>query len=849
MRPGRHVHHAATADRRMLTGALGWLHLIGVAIAALWFVLPHEASANEAAIVFTTCCAAVIGAIFLLGRERLPAWVPIALLAWTTGLIAVGVAVCGAPAYTYAVVFLWPAFYAFAFYAAGEAAWLAGAVGVAFALALVFQKADAPASTSFVAWILLMTTLGAGGLLVRALHQRIGQRDEHLRHGVERSPIGIAILGHDGRLESLNEAFATFLGRPVDELRGTPLRDYTDPEDRPALRASAREALETTGVYRTETRYVRPDGSIVWGAANVAVLQGPRPRAFVQLDDVTERRRADARNAALADIRTLALGGAEIEELAERVVDEVATALEADRVALALAGMRAAIGGEPEGGATIAIQTHDGEVGALAAEPRGNRDLSGDDIAFLQAIGDVLAGLHDRRANEGRIRHQALHDPLTGLPNRALLLDRAEHALARAGRSGGTVGAVFLDLDTFKVVNDSLGHDVGDALLRLVAPRLGSVLRDADTLARMGGDEFVVLCDDVEDPSGPLRLAQRLIAVFEEPFEIEGDELFVSASAGVALAGDRADARSLLRDADAAMYQAKAHGRSRCELFDDDLRQRVVGRLRTETALRGALAAGELRLVFQPIVDLASGRTVETETLLRWQSAERGPVSPAEFIPVAEETGLIVPIGAWVIAEACRQAAVWRAAGASTGVSVNLSPRQLVQPDLVDHVARQLAESGLPPRALTLEITESTLLGAAERPMQALRDLKELGVRLALDDFGTGYSSLAYLTRLPLDELKLDREFIARLEPGSQETEVTAAIMEMASAMHLQVVAEGVETPEHLEMLQALGCPLGQGFYFARPLSPADLEVHLGLNAEPVADISLVRSRRAARGR
>jgi diguanylate cyclase (GGDEF)-like protein len=530
----------------------------------------------------------------------------------------------------------------------------------------------------------------------------------------------------------------------------------------------------------------------------------------------------------------------------------VAGALEADSVSLALAGeptVHASDGPERDGGTAVPIQAQEGEVGAIAVRPRDRRALSGDDGVFLQAIADIMAGLHDRRENERRIRHQALHDPLTGLPNRALLRDRLEHALSRTARTGGQVGVVYLDLDQFKVINDSLGHETGDALLQLVAPRLASELRSADTLARLGGDEFVVLCDDAEDPAGPLRLAQRLVAVFEEPFELDGDALFVGASAGVALSGPGATPRSLLRDADAAMYQAKALGRGRCELFDDELRQQVLGRLRIETSLRNALPAGELRLVFQPIVDLYTGETVETEALLRWHSAEHGFVSPADFIPVAEDTGLIVPIGAWVLADACRSAAAWRTAGSTAGVSVNLSPRQLAQPDLVAHVERVLAETGLAPGALTLEITESTLLGGGDRPLQVLDELKDLGIRLALDDFGTGYSSLAYLTRLPLDELKLDRAFIARLEPGSQETEVTAAIMEMASAMHLQVVAEGVETPEHLEMLQALGCPLGQGFYFARPLPPADLEQHLGLAAEPVDEITLARSRRAARGR
>jgi diguanylate cyclase (GGDEF)-like protein/PAS domain S-box-containing protein len=831
----------------MLTGALGWLHVGGVAIAGLWLAMPHADGADPRLIAALSVVALAIAAVFLAGRERLPSWAPLVLLTGTIAISSVGIAVCGTPASAYAVVFLWPAFYAYAFYGAAEAGLIAAAVAVAYALALIFQVADVPLTENVISWDLGMMTLLAGGLLVRGLRRRIGQRDEHLRLGVERSPLGFGILSSDGRLQSLNEAFAEFLGRSVQQVQGTPLRDYVHPEDSERQRREARAGLESGAGYRSETRYVRPDGSIVWAAVTITVLRDGL-HAFVQLDDITERRRADARQEALAAIRSHALGGGDTGELARHVARAIAAALEADSVSITLAGepaVRVSDGPEQEGGTTIPIQSLDGEAGLICVHALGRR-LSRDDLVFLQAVADILAGVHDRRESERRIRHQALHDPLTGLPNRALLRDRLEHALSRAARTGGQVGAIYVDLDQFKVINDSLGHETGDALLGLVAPRLASELRSADTLARLGGDEFVVLCDDVEDPAGPLRLAQRLVALFEEPFDVDGDELFVGASAGVALSGPGATPRSLLRDADAAMYQAKALGRGRCELFDDELRRQVVGRLRIETSLRNALPAGELRLVFQPIVDLYTGETVATETLLRWQSAEHGFVSPADFIPVAEDTGQIVPIGAWVLAEACRSAAAWRAAGSTAGVSVNLSPRQLAQPDLVAHVEQVLAETGLAPGALTLEITESTLLGGGERPLQALCDLKDLGIRLALDDFGTGYSSLAYLTRLPLDELKLDRAFVARLEPGSQETEVTAAIMEMASAMHLQVVAEGVETPEHLEMLQALGCPLGQGFYFSRPLPPAELAQHLGLAGE---DITPARSARAARGR
>jgi diguanylate cyclase (GGDEF)-like protein len=425
------------------------------------------------------------------------------------------------------------------------------------------------------------------------------------------------------------------------------------------------------------------------------------------------------------------------------------------------------------------------------------------------------------------MRHQALHDPLTGLPNRALLQDRLQHALARAARGQECVGALFIDLDHFKVINDSLGHDVGDELLIQVAARLTALLRDSDTLGRLGGDEFMVIAESGPDPTQHVRLAERLGAALRKPFVVRGDELAISASIGIAPGDGAGDGRALIRDSDAAMYRAKNQGRDRCELFDAALRERVLRRLTTEKALRAALTARDFKLAFQPIVTLDGDEMVAAEALLRLNGPDGTGIPASELISIAEETGLIVPIGAWVLSEACRHAASWQhIAGRRIDVSVNLSPRQLTHPDLVGHVRTALADSGLPADALILEITESVLLGDAERPLEVLRALRSLGIRLALDDFGTGYSSLAYLTRLPLDILKLDREFIARLAPGSQETAVTAAIAQMAAAIGLTVIAEGVETAEQADVLRAIGINLAQGYHYARPMTPGALEGH-----------------------
>jgi diguanylate cyclase (GGDEF)-like protein/PAS domain S-box-containing protein len=848
-------------DRELLATALAWLHLIGPTLALVWLAFPHRAHATV--LLSGIAGGYTLGAILFLGRRRLPAWAHQPLMVGTTAAISVAVAASGDPGSVFSLFYLWATLHAFCFFTRRQAALQTLVVGVGYGAALLLQRADTAWHDDVTRWVVTLATLLTGGWLVRRITDRLRDREQQLRAGLEGSVLGSAAVGPDGRLVRPNHALARFLDRPRRALEGAELSAFAHPDDQAPQRALLAAGLvgdETA--FRGEHRYLRPDGGVVWGALNATVIRDERGRPrwlFVQIDDVTERRRAQARQVALSRVSALWLAGDDREALARSTVAEVAGALDGASVALALdaqEGLAEVLAGEgweedelrravaeglPGAGVRAAIRTGEGRLGTVAVHATRSGGLTPPDRVFVQAIAGVLSAAHARLTAERRMRHQALHDPLTGLPNRALLLDRLEHALARTSRRPTEVGAIFLDLDHFKVINDSLGHEAGDALLRLVAPRLAGALRESDTLARLGGDEFVVVCEDLDDVGGIVRVAERLLAVFEEPFPLDGDDLHVSASVGVALATPGADARSLLRDADAAMYRAKELGRGRYELFDDKLRQRVVGRLHTETALRTALANGELRLAYQPILDLAQGRIVDAEALLRWRHPQSGDVPPADFVPVAEETGLIVPIGSWVIAEACRQAAGWRAAsgsGADVGVSVNLSPRQLAEPELVSHVERQLAATGLPPHALTLEVTESAVLDEGERPLEALRELKALGVRLALDDFGTGYSSLAHLTRLPLDVLKLDRAFIARLAPGARETEVTGAICEMANALMLEVVAEGVETEAHVAMLRELRCERVQGFFFARPMDAESLAQRLSpAPARPAAPV------------
>jgi diguanylate cyclase (GGDEF)-like protein/PAS domain S-box-containing protein len=430
----------------------------------------------------------------------------------------------------------------------------------------------------------------------------------------------------------------------------------------------------------------------------------------------------------------------------------------------------------------------------------------------------------ERKELERQLTHQAFHDPLTGLANRSLFRDRVHHALALRYRTHAPLAVLFLDLDGFKAINDSLGHGIGDELLKSVAGRLRSVVRPGDTVSRLGGDEFAVLLEDLEGLHAAQQIASRFLEELHTAFAISGHEVFVGASVGIALAGPEDDADDVLRNADLAMYRAKALGRNRCELFEQDMHAAALERMEIENDLRHAVVRGELRLHYQPIVELATGRIAGVEALVRWQHPTRGLVPPMDFINVAEESGLIVPVGRWVLSEACRQVARWRReTGQPLRLSVNLSARQLQAPRLAEHVAKTLRSTGVAPADLVLEITESMLVDDAERTIAKLHLLREIGVRLAIDDFGTGYSSLNYLRRLPVDVLKIDRSFVKGIGTESELTALTGAIVGIGRDLGLDVVAEGIEETVQLEALRGMGCELGQGFLYARPLPPAEL--------------------------
>jgi diguanylate cyclase (GGDEF)-like protein/PAS domain S-box-containing protein len=445
------------------------------------------------------------------------------------------------------------------------------------------------------------------------------------------------------------------------------------------------------------------------------------------------------------------------------------------------------------------------------------------ELGDRSGIAASLREVTERKHVEEQLAYQAFHDSLTGLANRQLFLDHLTMALARNKRRPESLAVLFFDLDRFKVVNDSYGHEAGDEVLISMANRVRAAVRPSDTAARFGGDEFAVLSENIESEVAAIAIAERLLRAAVTPFSVVDDEIVLSTSVGIALSSngsDRPDA--LLRNADAAMYRAKERGKDRYEVFDEGMRTRARARLRSENALRQAVERGEFRIHYQPEVDLNTGTIVAAEALVRWEHPERGLLWPRDFLALAEETKLIMPIGSWVLEQACLQAQRWRTLHSnmrSLVIAVNLSARQLNQSDLVDLVGRVLADTGTAPSTLCLEITESAMMEDLDSCIKILLALKSLGVSVAIDDLGVGYSSLSFLKHLPVDTLKVDQSFVQGLGRDPADLAIVGAVINMAQALELTAIAEGVETAEQHELLDSLDCPLGQGFYFAPPQS------------------------------
>jgi diguanylate cyclase (GGDEF)-like protein/PAS domain S-box-containing protein len=632
----------------------------------------------------------------------------------------------------------------------------------------------------------------------------------------------------DGRIVFVNRLAQAQFGYEREELLGQPIEMLWPERVRRRYRRNLDLYFELEHPLRfTERAYGRRKdgtefiGEMSWGIVNSE--DGPLLLAIGRnisdrLESEARLRRQSDQQAAVAALGERALRGVAPSELASEASERVRDVLGAERVEV-LEGPReiaawAALG-RSASSVSVPIHTGDRVHGALVATSEDEQAFGDEEGSFLQAIANVLAIGFSRLHLEEQMRQQALHDSLTGLANRTLCRDRILHALAVSEREDSNAAVLFVDVDNFKRVNDLFGHAAGDELLISLAARMVNAVRPADTVARLGGDEFVVVCESVDERTA-LALGWRVAAAVQEPILVAGSEHLLAASIGIALgSGAGSDPDVLIGHADAAAYRAKERGSGRVELFDEGLRQRAAERLRTESDLEGALERRELELVFQPIVSLEDDRPVAHEALLRWQRV--GPaIGPAEFIPVAEESGLIIPIGSWVLEHACR---VGAALVAETGgwISVNLSARQVAQPDLLEIVAGALRAGGLSPAALSLELTETVLLGVTPAIVSNLERLHNLGVRLVLDDFGTGYSSFQHLKDFPIDTIKIDRSFVANLGRSSQDAAIVASVVSMASALGLGVVAEGVESETQARLLRELGCPMAQGYFFGAP--------------------------------
>jgi len=642
----------------------------------------------------------------------------------------------------------------------------------------------------------------------------------------------------------------TYVGPQVEQITGHPAeqwyqrgfwRDKLHPEDRERVIETCHRELERGRGHEIEYRFLAADGRYVWLREISSVIHWPDGGRTLQgfLMDITEAKRAEGELNLAAKVFGSSGEGIVITDAQHHVltVNPAFTAItgygEAEVVGRTLDELSArARNAERERELWDVVERtgywqgelwdhrKDGERFPIWLTVSVVRDSEGKPVNYIQIFSDIT----ERKEREERVRHLAHHDALTDLPNRVLLNDRITQAIALAQRTGAHVAVMFLDLDRFKTVNDSLGHSIGDKLLQVVASRLRGCVRGSDTVSRLGGDEFVILVPDLETPASAGTMAGKVLEAVALPCSIDGHELALTPSIGISIyPGDGDDVDALLRNADAAMYHAKESGRNNFQFFTPDMNVRAVQRLSLERSLRRALERDELRLHYQPQFDIHTGRLVGMEALIRWQHPQDGLVYPAKFIPFAEESGLILPIGEWVLHAACRQSRAWQDAGLrGVPVSVNISALQFRQVNFVDTVQRALGDSGLDARWLELEVTESVIMHDAEPVTASLERLKAMGLELAIDDFGTGYSSLSYLKRFPIDRLKIDRSFVRDVTVDKDDAAIIAAIIALTRNLDLRTIAEGVETEEQLAFLRAQGCDQVQGFLLGRPAPPAE---------------------------
>jgi diguanylate cyclase (GGDEF)-like protein len=766
-----------THNRRHIARSLGMLFLIEGTLGEVWLLLPHEA--GRPLPLMGICVLAQVLGVWMRrgGLDLAPLWVLKAMITLGTLLAAAGSVFSGSPTTGFAFLFLWVTPYA-VYFGLRQAALqtvlaVLGLIGSRVALA-----AGGFDVSQLGGWLLPTASIIVVSFIVYQLTRELGRSDrERILSESERAEAEARRAASERERAHREAAMARLAGLALRATDRTLLLDET-----------VRVLTETLRVEHCAIRELQPDGTHMDAVAAVGFEVG----AEVPTD---EQRFAGH-----------VLAGDE-----PIIVWEWASERRFSVPSLCGHGIRAT--------AAAAIRGRSGAFGVIGVHSSTVGAFPGEEGQGLQSIADLLASALDRERSEAVMRHQSLHDALTGLPNRALLFDRVEHAFGRAERFGFGVAVLLLDVDGFKTVNDSLGHQAGDELLIEVGSRLTEVVRTSDTVARLGGDEFVVLAE-VESDEEAFEIADRIAQVWEKPFAVASGEVFCSASVGIAVGRDAQAPAKMLREADAAMYRAKAGGRGRSEMFDEAMRRDAFERLRTESDLRRALERDEFRVLYQPIFDTATLRPIAVEALVRWQHPTRGVVGPVEFIPLAEETGLIAPLGRWVLEHALAEVAGWaeRFPDLPMRVAVNVSAQQLARPEFLHEVRAALDASNLPPDRLGLEITESILIKESGSPRSTLEALRRIGVKVLIDDFGTGYSSLARLKRFPLDVIKIDRSFVAGVGAEDEDTAIVAAIVEIARSLGLQVVAEGVEGEVQLERLRELGCHAVQGYLFSGPL-------------------------------
>jgi diguanylate cyclase (GGDEF)-like protein/PAS domain S-box-containing protein len=685
----------------------------------------------------------------------------------------------------------------------------------------------------------------------RRVEEALKESEQRFRSSFDDAAIGMALVAPDGRFLQTNRSLCEILGYPEEELLGKTFQDLTHPEDLDTDLDQVRRMLAAEiRTYQMEKRYLHREGHVVWVLLSVSLVRDEEgePLYFVsQVQDVSERKRAGEKlREAEEKYRTLVeqipavtyidwadgsdtplytspqiegmLGYTSEEWRADRLWPKRLHPEDRDRVLAA--DERFEKEGEERFGAEYRLLAKDGSVVWVREEAVLVEGLGGRSRFWQGVITDIT----ERKVLEERLEYRVVHDPLTHLPNRQLFLDRLAQALRRTRRRRGrSVAVLFMDLDNFKDVNDSLGHEAGDLLLVVVAERLRRCLRSEDTLARFGGDEFVVLLEDVDGPEEAVWAAERLTDQLRYPFVLEGRELYARASIGIALGEDRTkDPADLLRDADTAMYRAKDEGGG-FRVFDQVMYERVVQRLELQNDLRRAIEQEEFVVHYQPIMSLQTGEVFAVEALVRWEHPERGLLNPDEFVPVAEESGLVVPMGELVLKEACFRTVGWQRQFPRTlplAISVNLSARQLSRPDLAETVERVLGETGLEGSCLTLDVTETVYVRALGVNTRVLDRLRTLGVKISIDDFGIGYSSLSYLKKLPADTIKIDKSFVRGLGDDIEDTAIVRMIIELTHTLGMEVVAEGVEAEEQVALLEEMGCDFAQGYFFSRPLPP-----------------------------